>query len=62
MKNFCTFVKESKENFGDVLTLTMKGDWFHMKDNYLKYLLKFKELKEKIITKFDSFLNESQKK
>ena len=33
-----------------------------VKDKLLKDLLKFQELKEKIITKFDSFLNESQKK
>ena len=30
MKNFITFVNESQEDFGRVLTLTMKGEWFHM--------------------------------
>jgi len=30
MKNFTTFVNESQEDFGRILTLTMKGDWFKM--------------------------------
>ena len=30
MKNFCTFVNESKENFGNILNLTLKGEWFNM--------------------------------
>jgi hypothetical protein len=30
MKNFSNFVNESNEDFGDILHLTMKGEWFKM--------------------------------
>jgi len=30
MKKFTNFVNESQEDFGRILTLTMKGEWFKM--------------------------------
>jgi hypothetical protein len=30
MKNFINFVNESQEDFGNILHLTMKGQWFDM--------------------------------